>query len=453
VIHHGSLISFTSPKRYLFSRHNAGTSTWSWTVHTRILLPHIVLHCDTAKHTRNSHCASFMIRSKLFRCCSKTPRREESCHANVIEEDPSLHIETMRAVKAAHPLDFVPILPGEIWLRIMSFLAHEDLVCLACGSRCFMWLCIMYADESTSIAMDHELIIRRLHRDWYRTPDYQTCIMCDRKHRRCLAQPRYEKPAKRDTVIGCVRDDGQPCLAGLRFTADKILCQTCWSRILSDKTYKNGTPRSWPIFEEWSHEWRIERSGKALILLWLPDLMVSRKTMSRLQRGSEPSSLLLRRLAGVPSCGCSDTAELLLQRILWHLQNRFTKSYMTYLNQGREILVCEHCNAAFAIRALHKADGRCVLYVPRYQKLGQVRQHGGKDHLVRVETSRLRHQASPLAYAVSDSLDTSMMSMSTKLRHWWCHWKYVTREVHPDFKALDQSKSLQCADSSIRILK
>jgi len=282
-------------------------------------------------------------------------------------------------IEAAHPRKFFERLPVELWLHIVSYLGPIDRRTLMLSSREFyaMWSDIM-VNEPMQNQASRDLLLRRLHRDWYRIPGFQRCIRCDCRHERILAQRRTEKPYRG----GCARGDQPTCRGGLRLTADLILCQVCWTDAVMCSRFSHCVRGKRPFRETWDHEVEYEWRGKNLILTFISSIDISFNDESKtlLVSSGTAASSVRRQLADVTWCGCLGTDQLLLSSIMRNLRTHFLNPFRLFLNGWKEIYVCKYCSALYVTQTRLNVDSSHTIKVSRLHNLSDLRVYAARNY-------------------------------------------------------------------------
>lgn len=124
---------------------------------------------------------------------------------------------------AVHPL---ARFPTEIWLEIAEHTTRVDRRLLQMSSKSLYT--ILPEKDQKRLVFDDKVNLKTIaENDWLHLPAHQLCVMCDKYHLRQHVQPR-SKP----WAVLKLRKDLCLCTAGIRLSADKILCQRCWSQLL-----------------------------------------------------------------------------------------------------------------------------------------------------------------------------------------------------------------------------
>lgn len=147
----------------------------------------------------------------------------------------------MDPFKAVAPLSRFPV---ETWERISTFLSPLDRKLLQFSFKaCYN---VLQLDAPPPLYKDdHYRFQAIIQDDWLKSPCYLVCMLCKRYHYRGRLQPRQDWGAKPNGVwCGCEGD-------GVRLSADKILCQLCWSDIvLKTRKIELQKPRWEGAFKE-----------------------------------------------------------------------------------------------------------------------------------------------------------------------------------------------------------
>jgi len=250
------------------------------------------------------------------------------------------------------PVGFFSWLPTELWLMIDENLGPIDRRTLRMSSKvCRSMLETLPPLDS---AKDSIRLTCLMEQDWLKLPTHQICIICAEPHERLLAQPRAF-----DRQFKYTHTNHSMCKGGLRLTADRILCQCCWTWLLLNQEQRGvSNERSFRDFDDsrdsWTHGWKTEWRGGKLRLeitttLCLGEFSGMVEWLIKYWRTPQMMQLTVR----VPFCGCKSTHGILEQEIqrrvgmyVSTLHSSWSKRWET---SKRSYLDCVWCGALYTV--------------------------------------------------------------------------------------------------------
>jgi len=253
---------------------------------------------------------------------------------------------------AKRPAKFFSKLPTELWLMIDEDLDPIDRRTLRMSSKVCMSM--LSALPTLDLTEDKIRLTCLMEQDWLKLPSYQICIICAEPHERLTAQPRAFERQFENT-----HSNHRTCKGGLRLTADRILCQCCWTWLILNHEQRGVTNgRSfWDLedgWDSWKHGWRTEwRKGKLLLELTTELCLGKQGGMAEwLTKYGKPLQMM-QLMVRLPFCGCKSTHGILeqetLRRIRTYLAVRHSNWRKQWETSKRSYLDCVWCGALYTV--------------------------------------------------------------------------------------------------------
>ena len=253
---------------------------------------------------------------------------------------------------AKRPAKFFSKLPTELWLMIDEDLDPIDRRTLRMSSKVCMSM--LNALPTLDLTKDKIRLTCLMEQDWLKLPSYQICIICAEPHERLMAQPRAFERQFENT-----HSNHRTCKGGLRLTADRILCQCCWTWLILNHEQRGVTNGKsfWDLedgWDSWKHVWRTEwRKGKLLLELTTELCLGKQGGMAEwLTKYGKPLQMM-QLMVRLPFCGCKSTHGILeqetLRRIRTYLAVRHSNWRKQWETSKRSYLDCVWCGALYTV--------------------------------------------------------------------------------------------------------
>ena len=280
-------------------------------------------------------------------------------HVSLTHWDAALHPHHPKLGKpcsAEPPVEFFSKLPTELWLMIDENLDPIDRRTLRMSSK----VCMSILDTLPPLdsAEDKIRLTCLMEQDWLKLPTHQICIACLEPHERLMAQPRaFERQLK------YAHGNHRLCKGGLRLTADRMLCQCCWSWLILNQEQRGVShERSfWDLddgWDIWKHGWKTQwRKGKLLLEITAELCLSEQDGLAEwlVKYGKPPEMMQL--MVRMPFCGCRRTHDNLqeetMRRVNAYLAVRHSPWRRKWETSKRSYLDCVWCGALYTVAWAH----------------------------------------------------------------------------------------------------